>query len=468
VSASPYLLRRLRELGALPASGDEALLREGIVTLADLDLALAERRASVAHPALVRAAAALDGERPPLTLGRAWEVLESLLPEVAGHCPEIEGVEASGAVRRFEPLVPALVLVARAGDPPSAVGSLANLPSISDILHRTGRRIVVLFQGYEVDVRVVAADEHGSVLFTTTGPAAHVAEVLRRRGPRLNATEVEVYTQAGLSYVPPELRDAPDAMEFARRGTLSRLVTREAIRGDLHVHTTYSDGRDTLRDMVSAACALGYEYIAITDHSQSAAASRTLSLEQLERQREEIARTREQFPQIAILHGIEADILADGRLDCPDEVLATLDIVLASLHERVGQGRRQLTDRCLAAIRHPLVSIVTHPMNQLVGHREAYDMDYPALYAAAADTGTALEIDGAPGHLDLDGAHARAAVAAGVTITIDSDCHRARSLERQMRLGVGTARRGAVEPRHVLNTRFLPDVRAFVARKRRG
>ena len=158
--------------------------------------------------------------------------------------------------------------------------------------------------------------------------------------------------------------------------------------------------------------------------------------------------------------------MPDGTLDCPDAVLARLDIVLASLHDGAGHSRRRLTDRCLAAIRHPLVSIVTHPGNQLVGHRPAYDMDYDAIYAAAAETGTALEVDGAPSHLDLDGDRARAAVAAGVTLVIDSDCHRARSLDRQMALGVGTARRGWVETRHVLNTRPIGEVLAFLVRKR--
>jgi len=244
------------------------------------------------------------------------------------------------------------------------------------------------------------------------------------------------------------------------------LVTRADIRGDLHMHTTFSDGQNSLREMVHSCAVLGYEYMAISDHSEHAAASRTLSADLLERQREEIARLREEYPRLTVFHGIEADILPNGSIDCPDAILASLDLVLASLHERAGHDGRQLTARCLQAIRHPLVTIIPHPANQLVGRRAGYDMDYAAIYEAAAETGTALEIDGAPGHLDLDGEHARDAVASGVTVTIDSDCHRARALERQMRLGIGTARRGWVEPRHVLNTRPLTEVRAFIAAKR--
>ncbi|MBA2306449.1 MAG: PHP domain-containing protein, partial [Acidobacteria bacterium] len=236
----------------------------------------------------------------------------------------------------------------------------------------------------------------------------------------------------------------------------------------LHMHSTFSDGQDTLEAMITSAALLGYEYVAITDHSTSAAASRTVSLDLLARQREEIERLRERFPTMAILHGTEVEILPDGRLDFADAVLERLDVVLASLHDAAGQDGPALTRRCIEAMRHPLVNIITHPANRLVGRRPGYPMDYAAVYAAAVETGTALEIDGAPSHLDLDGEHAHEAVAAGVTVTIDSDCHRARSLDRQMQLGIGTARRGWVEPRHVLNTRTLELVRDFIQAKRQA
>jgi DNA polymerase (family X) len=170
---------------------------------------------------------------------------------------------------------------------------------------------------------------------------------------------------------------------------------------------------------------------------------------------------------MTILHGIEVDILADGRLDFSDAVLEQLDIVIASLHDRARHDGAALTRRCLTAIHHPLVNIISHPANQLVGRRAGYPLDFEALFSAAVETGTALEIDGAPSHLDLDGEHARAAVSAGVTVTIDSDCHRARALDRQMCLGVGTARRGWVEAKQVLNTRPIGEVQAFIAAKRR-
>jgi DNA polymerase (family 10) len=183
-------------------------------------------------------------------------------------------------------------------------------------------------------------------------------------------------------------------------------------------------------------------------------------------QRAEIELLRRKIAGIEILHGIEVDILWDGTLDFDDDVLEGFDIVLASLHDPCEQEAPQLTERYLKAIHHPLVNVITHPANRSPARSSGFELDFEALFHAAAETGTAMEIDGAPGHLDMDGAVARRAAAAGVTIAIDSDCHRAEWLARQMRFGVGTARRGWIEPKHVLNTRSIEEVRAFVARKR--
>ena len=463
--SDPFLLRRLRELRVVDDAYEQALGREGIVTLADLELAIAEQRPVAARPALRRAAESLGRELRSVHLGRAWDILDRFMAALV-QCGEVEAIEPSGGVRRSDPIVQHLVVVARATDPARAAQCIGGLPLASEVLHLTGRRVVVLYEGHEIDVRIGTPDEYGSLLFATTGPAAHVAEVQGLRGPRLSTSEEDAYAHAGLAYLPPETRDSPDAIQRARAGRLPRLIERGDIRGDLHLHTSYSDGRDPLRHMVQASRALGYEYIAITDHSEHSAASRTLTLDDLARQAEEIARLRTEFPDFTILHGLEADIMPDGSLDCPDVILASLDIVLASLHDSAGHDGRRLTKRCLKAIQHPLVSVITHPANQLVGRRPGYDMDYAAIYEAAAETGTALEIDGAPSHLDLSGERAREAVDAGVTVVIDSDCHRSPALDRQMRMGVGTARKGWVEPRHVLNARPLADVRAFIARKR--
>jgi DNA polymerase (family 10) len=279
-------------------------------------------------------------------------------------------------------------------------------------------------------------------------------------------SEQEFYARLDLPYIAPELRTGNGEIEAADAGTLPRLVSEYDIRGDLHTHSSWSDGRDTVADMVSAGRQLGYEYIAITDHSERAWASRTLAAGAVEQQRQEIERVRARARGIEVLHGIEVDIMHDGSLDFDDDTLARFDIVLASLHDHGGHDGPRLTERYLRAVRHPLVNVITHPTNRTPGQSEGYPLDFDALFAAAAETGTAIEIDGGPSHLDLDGTLARRAVAAGVTLVVDSDSHRLDALARQMQFGVGTARRGWIEPQHVLNTRTVADVHAFVARKR--
>ena len=469
----PLMIRRLRELRVVSSPEVLALVRQlGVLTHADLAAALDDGRVKAVlgvslETRLRLASEALEVERRPITLGRALDLFDQILPAIGNAAPSVEALTPSGDVRRFEPLVFSIVLTGRAADPPAAIDAICGAAGIDDVVHRSGRRAILSVQQTEVDVRIAAPEEYGAVLFRTTGSRAHVAALARRRAlPGFAAREEQIYAHVGLPYVPAELRQGDGELEAAAANRLPRLVAREHIRGDLHMHSTYSDGRDTVATMVAECCALGYEYIAITDHSESAAAMRTVTIEQLARQRDEIERLRERYPGIVIMHGIEADILPDGRLDFPDSVLERLDIVLASLHDPAGHDGAALTRRCIEAIRHPLVSIITHPANRLVGRRGGYDLDFAAIYEAAAETGTALEIDGAPSHLDLDGAHARQAVAAGVTVSIDSDCHRAVALDRQMQLGVGTARRGWVEPAHVLNARPIAGVRAFIAAKR--
>ena len=470
-AALPWMLRRLLEFAAVSSAGAAALARAGIVTPADLDAALTDShlppQVSPYAQALRMAADTLATERQRITLGRAVELIDSLIILIAAAYPDVQSPTPAGDLRRFEPIVDSLIVVACANDPIAALDTVAAIPTVR-VLHRTGRRALVAYQQTEVDVRIAALDEFGTVLHTATGSAAHLAAMHTRQPTvRLCAREADVYAHAGLPWIAPELRHDTGEIQAAAEGRLPDLVTREQIRGDLHLHSTYSDGRDSLTEMVHKCAMIGYEYIAITDHSERAGASKTVSVESLARQRDEIEMLRERFPSLTILHGIEVDIMPDGRLDFADDVLERLDIVLASLHDSGGHDPARLTRRCLSAIAHPLVNVITHPANRLVGRDSGYALDFPAIYAAAAETGTALEIDGAPTHLDLDGAHAREAIGAGATVAIDSDCHRARLLDRQMRLGVGTARRGWVEPRHVLNTRPIAEVKAFIAAKRR-
>ena len=404
-----------------------------------------------------------------LSLSRAWDACDRLTSSIALACPDLTPLEPAGDLRRCEPLVRSIVLVGTADDPPRAVRAIASLFDSPQIDNSTTARVRGVYERAAVDVRVASSDAYGSVLFTATGSTAHV-EAMRRRGmpDRPFADETQLYASVALPFIPPELRHGTDELDAGAANRLPTLLQTDDMRGDLHMHTTYSDGRDSVETMIAGCHALGYEYIALTDHSTGAMAARTLAYDDIAKQRDEIDALRERFPGLTILHGIEVDIIAGGRLDLADEILERFDIVLASLHEHGGDDPDRLTARSLAAIRHPLVNILCHPANRTVGHSDGYALDFDAIYHAAAEQGTALEIDGAPIHMDLDGNRARAAAATGATLTVDSDCHRAEALGRQMRFGVGTARRGWIGRDDVLNTRPLDQVLAFVAAKRRG
>jgi DNA polymerase (family 10) len=392
---------------------------------------------------------------------------------------------AGGSLRRGQDTVGDIELVAATTDPANAIAELLRLPGIVRQLHRSARRVYLLFERVQVGVRLPDPANAGAALLQVTGSGAHLAALRVHAGTtswRLTmeglrgtdgtlvpaANEETIYAALNLPFIPPEIRNGDDEIQAAKNGALPTLLSRADIRGDLHMHTDFSDGRDTVEAMVETCRRLGYEYIAITDHSPHSAASRNLSIESIARQAEEIARVREHYPDIAILHGCEVDILPDGRLDFPDRVLERLDIVLASLHERVGHSPEQLHRRYAGAMKHPLVNVITHPSNRQVPYKPGYDLDYDALFELAVETRTIMEIDGSPVHLDLDGVLSRQAIAAGAMVAVDSDCHRAALLEMQMDLGVTTARRGWVERRHVVNTRPLEGIRAVIAAKRQG
>lgn len=345
-------------------------------------------------------------------------------------------------------------------------------------LHRQS----VLVNGTPVVVSACTSEFAGASLLHLTGNETHI-EGLRgiaaSRGLELTpgelrvhdtpvtaATEEDIYRRVGLPWIPPELREGSGEIETALDGNLPLLVTGDDIRGDLHMHSRWSDGENRISEMVRGSIALGYEYMAITDHSQSSAPTTNLKPRDIPRQADEIAALREAHPEIEILHGCEVDILPGGQLDFSDRDLERFDIVLASLHDAAGHSPEQLLARYSAAMRHPLVSMITHPANRMVPHRAGYALNYDALFAEAAETGTAVEIDGSPSHLDLSGELARQAVNAGATLAIDSDSHRVNVLGPQMALGVRLARRGWVERRHVVNTRPIRELRAFVAAKR--
>ena len=394
-----------------------------------------------------------------------------------------DSLTAVGSLRRFSPDIGdvSLLGVAPISRHRRLIDGFASLPGVSAAITRNPASTTVQTDRGMVTLLLTVPEHTGSALVWHTGSRSHVA-LLQEKAQQLGftfhatlasngasipiSTEDELYARLGLPFIAPELREGRDEIAAAASGTLPSLLSDGHIRGDLHMHSTWSDGRDTIEDMVLASRQLGYEYMAITDHSERAWSSRKVAAEDVPDQRAEVDLLRQRYSSIQIMHGIEVDIMHDGSLDFDDDLLVGFDIVLASLHDHGGHDSAWLTERYLRAIRHPLVNVITHPANRSPAQSTGYDLDFDRLFEAAAATGTAMEIDGAPGHLDMDGLLARRAIAAGVTLVVDSDCHRAEALARQMRWGVGTARRGWTEPQHVLNTRSVDEVRAFVARKR--
>ena len=415
-----------------------------------------------------------------IPLGRALTIAQQVIEALQQTCAGAGAIEPVADLRRFEPLVRRLELGAAAERPEDLLDCFVNLSFASRTLGRGPDYATVLAHGAALTLRATGPGRFGSALVRWTGQDAHLRQVRRRaaelgvdlgldgpdrgRGPGVE-TEAEVYAALGLPLIPPELRHGTDELDAAVRGLVATLVAAGDIRGDLHVHSNWSDGRDEIETIVAAARAEGYEYVAITDHSPYAGTRRSVDTERLLAQAEEVMRVRDSTG-FSVLHGVEVDILPSGDLDLPDAALAQLDIVLASLHHPDGQGRAALTERYLTAIRHPLVDVITHPLNRVVGYHDGYKLDLDRIFEAAAETGTVLEIDGAPMHLDMDGSVAQRAVAAGVRVTIDSDCHDSLALGRQMRLGLATARRGWVQKRDVLNTLGFDDLRDDLTRRR--
>jgi DNA polymerase (family X) len=390
----------------------------------------------------------------------------------------VERLEIAGSLRRMRETVKDIDLLVTSTEPERVIGTLTTLPSVTEVIVKGPTKASVRHQdGLQIDLRVVEPAAFGAALQYFTGSKDHnvrVREIASRRGLRISeygvfdertgervagATEEEVYATVGLPWIPPELRENQGEIEAAREGRLPTLVTAGDIRGDLHAHTDWSDGRHSLEALVTAAQARGYEYIIVSDHSRSTTIAGGLGVEEL---RAQIAAIRDLQPRfrIRILTGSECDILADGTLDFPDEVLAELDVVLAAVHSRFKQSREAMTSRIVRALGHPRVNVLVHPTGRRLNTREPYDVDLEAVFAAARTHGKAVEINSSPERMDLSDVNARRAGALGLPVAVSTDTHSLRELDH-LELGIGIARRAWLPPEQVLNTRPLDDLLAW-------
>jgi DNA polymerase (family 10) len=393
-----------------------------------------------------RLLAALDREGKPqpqkgLTLNRARALLEEIATALGG--------EVAGDPRRWADASFDFAVVCSAADPRPVLDTFEALPSIVSVLAREERRAVgVTVEGVPVELVAAEPARFGTGLVVATGARPYVEGLGELPGAR---DEESVYAALGIPWCPPELREAPF------RGEPPLLLTCDDIRGDLHMHSTWSDGKATILEMATAARELGYEYVAICDHTPNVRVVPGLDADDLRRQGEEIAAVNEELAPFRVLRGTEVDIRADGMLDLPDDVLAELDWVQLSLHAGQRQGRAELTRKVTEAMRHPAVRALSHPKGRIINHRPPNELDLERTFEVALETGVVLETNGLPDRLDLSGPEIKQAIEAGVPIVVSTDAHSVRGLEN-MRLAVHTARRGWATAADVVNTRPLSEV----------
>jgi DNA polymerase (family 10) len=411
-----------------------------------------------------------------LPLARALSLAESLVRALRVE-PAVREIEVAGSLRRRVETVGDVDILVTSDRPAAVLDRFVGLPAVAEILARGATKASVRHrENIQVDLRVVEPDAFGAALQYFTGSKHHnvklrelavrkklkISEygVFEERGRRIaGRTEAEVYAAVGLPWIAPELREDTGEIEAALAATLPSLLEVGHIRGDLHAHTDWSDGHHPLEDLVAAAEARGYEYIIVSDHSRSTTIARGLTPEQL---REQLARIRALQPhrRIRILAGTECDILADGSLDFPDDVLAELDVVLAAVHSRHKQSGPEMTARICRALENPHVRILVHPTGRLIGSRDPYDVDLEQVFATARRHGRAVEINASPHRLDLKDVHARRARDLGLRIAVDTDTHYLSELDH-LALGVATARRAWIGPDQVVNALPLDRLLAW-------
>ncbi len=423
-----------------------------------------------------------EASKERMPLGRALPIAEEIAQRIA-ELPGTSRVIIAGSARRMKETVGDIDILTIADDGEATIQSFVHFPQVKEILAAGDTKgSVILYNGLQVDLRVVPPESYGAALHYFTGSKAHnikIRTIARERGLKVNEygifrgeeriageEEDDVFEVLGMQWIPPEMREDRGEIELALEGKLPSLVEMKDIRGDLQMHSKWSDGANTIRELALAARELGYEYIAITDHSPRVRVAGGMSIEEVWERQKEIEQVNQEFDDIRVLSGAEVDILPDGTLDYPDDVLAAFDIVLVSVHSGFKMDASQMTERLLRAVENPYVHILAHPTGRLIGQREPYEFDVEVVLKRCAELGVAVEINGYYLRLDLNDVLAHRAKTLGCLISLGTDAHQANHLA-MMRYAVGTARRAWLEPKDVLNTRPLPELLTWL-RQRRG
>lgn len=490
IPAGVLTLSRIPGVGPKKAA---ALHKElGISSLAELRAACEQQRVrglkgfgAKTEETILKGLAIAEQAGVRMRWADAETVVDALLEHMHGE-PAIQQMEIAGSYRRGRDTIGDLDLLVDANNVAAVMDRFGSFAQVQETIARGETKMAVrLASGLQVDLRVVPAESFGAALQYFTGSKEHNV-IMRGRAKQqglkvsdwgvfriedadgeaketyiAGRTEEEVYAAIGLPWFPPEVREAREEYNWAAAGELPTLVTLEDIRGDLHMHTTASDGQDSIEEMVAAARARGLSYIAITDHSKRVSMAHGLDGERLRRQWLEVDQVNRQTEDVEVLKGIECDILEKGGMDLPDDVLAEADWVIASVHYGQNQSRQQITERILEALENPHVDMLAHPTGRLINRREPYDVDLDQVMAAAVKFGKLLELNANPARLDLNDLYCAAAKRLGIPIVINTDAHNTDGMD-VMRYGILQARRGGLTAADVANARTFAEFKKLI------
>ncbi len=482
-----YVPEELHEFLKIPSIGpktSQLLYKElGIKSVDELEKAAKEHRlrrlthfGAAKEENIIKAIERYRQRSTRIPLGTALPLARDIV-DVLKKSGFIEKIEPAGSLRRRKETIGDIDILATSKDAISAIEAFVHLPVVKDVLGKgTTKATIITKEVIQIDLRIVERESFGTSLQYFTGSKEHnikLRDIARQKGLKLSEYDLEelstgiklycenddeVYRRLGLVPIPPELREDTGEIEASLSGKLPELIEHKDIKGDFHVHTDWSEGTNTLAEMVTAAEQLGYEYIAVTDHSRSLGIAHGLSEKRILAQIEEIHRLNDKLSNFRVFTATEVDIKADASLDFPDSILKQCDVVVAALHTGQKQTRRDIMGRLITAMENENVDIIAHPTGRIIGEREAYDVDIDALLDAAAGTGTALEINAYPGRLDLSDVNVRKSKSKGVKMAIGTDAHNTGHLGF-MEFGVNVARRGWLEKEDVMNTRSAKDVK---------
>jgi len=414
-------------------------------------------------------------------LSKALPYAESIVNELK-KLDVVEQIIIAGSLRRMRETIGDIDILVVSKRPSEVMDAFTSLDGVEDVIAKGTTKSSIIINGINADVRVVEAVSFGAAAHYFTGSKHHnvrIRELGMKKGLKINEYgifrgderiggehEEDVFASVGLSYIPPELREDRGEVEAAKENRIPTLIELSDLKGDLHVHTNWSDGRDSIEEMAKAALALGYEYIAVADHSPAVGIAGGLNEEKIPKRQEEIERVNTRFEgdriQFRVLNSVEVDIKSDFTMDFSDETLKDFDVVVGAVHSKFTQDRETMTKRIVTAMENPHVDIIAHPTGRLLGKRDPYEVDMEQLMAAAKDTGTMLELNSFPERLDLNDMHCKMAKDYGVLIAISTDAHATTQMRDVIMYGVATARRGWLEPEDVVNTRALEEVLKMV------